>query len=155
MAPPRTVTDDQRKYNQTRLLRINRWRKRGLLLPEGYTDWKDFHDRGYLGATTCAGPGDGSKCEVVFGDPGPRGDYGGRDMEHDHSTGLFRGVCCRRCNIQRRFTLDGEPLLTEQEKDRRQSYARNKLLDEVVAEMLAEIAAETIAELSPVPQEGP
>ena len=113
---PRVLTDDERRYNKRRSGHITGWKKRGLVLPEGYSDWNDFHDRRYLGAKTCDGPGDGSKCAVVFGDPGITGKSGGREMEHCHDTEQFRGVCCRSCNNQRRWTLDDEPRLSEEEK---------------------------------------
>ena len=116
MGRPRTLTDDQRLYNHRRSHRVNQWKHVGLKLPEGFSDYTDFHDRHYLGAKTCDGPGDGSKCTVVFKDPGPTGECGGRDMEHCHDTKQFRGVCCRTCNILRRYTLDGEVRKSKEER---------------------------------------
>ena len=110
------LTDDERRYNKLRTGRTDHWKEWGLILPEGYTDYNDFHDRGYLGAKTCDGPGDGKKCTVVFKDPGPTGECGGRDMEHDHDTKEFRGVVCRSCNATRQWTIDGRDRLSEEEK---------------------------------------
>lgn len=129
---PRVLTDDERVYNSRRSTRTGSWKGMDLILPEGYTDYNDFHDRGYLGAKTCDGPGKGKKCDVVFKNPGPTGECGGRDMEHDHDTKEFRGVCCRSCNATRQWTLDGRDRLSEEEKAEKQrvqqaaAYANNR-----------------------------
>jgi hypothetical protein len=61
-------------------LTIARWKNRGLI----HDDYDALYDS-YLEATHC------TACKSEFKDS--------RDMDHDHTTGLFRQFLCRQCNI--------------------------------------------------------
>ncbi|MCH9838123.1 hypothetical protein K0U83_20845, partial [bacterium] len=109
------LSDDERRFNSRRRARVQNWKNSKvcvpLVLPDEYDSWHDFHDKAYLGATEC------DDCGFVFGDPGPTGECGGRRLEHvGRNTGEWRGVVCNGCNIARRWSVDGDPKLTEEQK---------------------------------------
>ena len=82
------------EYKQTengkRSTRINNWKRRGLIVE----DYNIIYDR-WLNSAKC----EMCLCEYKMTKKG----YLDRCMEHNHTTGEFRSICCRSCNNHMRW----------------------------------------------------
>ena len=134
--PSKLLTPEEKAYNIKRSRLTGSWRtgRRGtcvpLKLPEGYTDYHDFHDRCYIPTLACQG------CGISFL-------IAKKEMEHDgRKTGEFRGIVCSACNQKRKYTLDGdfkyppehetERLKSREHKDKYNAWCRKtRLIPEV------------------------
>ena len=78
-------------YKQTpegkKATRLVHWRKRGVVCD----DFDALYEK-YLNTTHC----EECRVELTEGNTAK-----GRCLDHDHTTGLFRNVLCRACNVRR------------------------------------------------------
>ena len=84
------IKEQQKKYDQTpariKARIIADWKKRGLI----HDNYDELYEL-YLSATNC------EVCRKEF-----ENSYD-KCMDHDHETGLFRQILCRRCNVRDRW----------------------------------------------------
>ena len=87
------IAEYDKEYRQTetgkKRYRINNWKKYGIISD----DWDALYDR-YITTLNC----EDCNCELV------EGIYGAnkRCLDHDHTTGLVRGIVCNTCNLKRK-----------------------------------------------------
>ena len=77
----------RKKDNYKKTNRIGLWKYRGVI----NDDFDSLYEY-YLNCKNC----ENCDIELINGRS-----FNGRCLDHDHSTGLFRNVLCRSCNIKR------------------------------------------------------